>query len=150
MKRVRYALDAAVVWLFFFIGWSAFYLANQAQAEALGAAAPAGGRRERGPGRAGPGAALPGQSALPVQHAEFAVVAGDDRPHATAPRRCCSRFRPSSAPASRSIPSADVSLAEEIDLQRLYLDIEKARFPDRLHCRDRRARRAASRRACRR
>ena len=24
-------------------------------------------------------------------------------------------------------------MAEEIDLQRLYLDIEKARFPDRLH-----------------
>jgi two-component system LytT family sensor kinase len=30
-------------------------------------------------------------------------------------------------------PSADVSLAEEIQLQRLYLDIEKIRFPDRLH-----------------
>lgn len=30
-------------------------------------------------------------------------------------------------------PSADVSLAEEISLQRLYLDIEKVRFPDRLH-----------------
>ncbi len=30
-------------------------------------------------------------------------------------------------------PSADVSLAEEIALQRLYLDIEKTRFPDRLH-----------------
>src|SRR6185436_9451895 len=30
-------------------------------------------------------------------------------------------------------PTADVSLSEEIDLQRLYLDIEKARFPDRLH-----------------
>jgi LytS/YehU family sensor histidine kinase len=29
-------------------------------------------------------------------------------------------------------PSADVSLAEEISLQRLYLDIEKVRFPDRL------------------
>lgn len=29
-------------------------------------------------------------------------------------------------------PSADVSLAEEIGLQRLYLDIEKTRFPDRL------------------
>ena len=29
-------------------------------------------------------------------------------------------------------PSADVSLAEEIELQRLYLDIEKVRFPDRL------------------
>jgi LytS/YehU family sensor histidine kinase len=30
-------------------------------------------------------------------------------------------------------PGANVTLAEEIDLQRLYLDIEKARFPDRLH-----------------
>jgi len=29
-------------------------------------------------------------------------------------------------------PSADVSLAEEIALQRLYLDIEQVRFPDRL------------------
>ena len=29
-------------------------------------------------------------------------------------------------------PGADVTLAEEIDLQRLYLDIEMARFPDRL------------------
>ena len=37
MKRVRWALDIAVTWLFFFIGWSAFYIANQAQAQALGA-----------------------------------------------------------------------------------------------------------------
>jgi LytS/YehU family sensor histidine kinase len=29
-------------------------------------------------------------------------------------------------------PSADVSLAEEIGLQRMYLNIEKVRFPDRL------------------
>lgn len=29
-------------------------------------------------------------------------------------------------------PSADVTLAQEIELQRLYLDIETARFPDRL------------------
>jgi two-component system LytT family sensor kinase len=29
-------------------------------------------------------------------------------------------------------PTADVSLAEEIELQRLYLDIEKVRFPRRL------------------
>src|SRR5690242_5953433 len=33
MKKFRYALDAAVVWLFFFIAWSAFYLATQAQKE---------------------------------------------------------------------------------------------------------------------
>jgi two-component system LytT family sensor kinase len=30
-------------------------------------------------------------------------------------------------------PTEDVSLAEEIALQRLYLDIERVRFPDRLH-----------------
>ncbi|MDQ3477537.1 MAG: histidine kinase, partial [Pseudomonadota bacterium] len=30
-------------------------------------------------------------------------------------------------------PAADVTLAQEIDLQRLYLDIETTRFPDRLH-----------------
>ncbi|MFN3943694.1 MAG: sensor histidine kinase [Allosphingosinicella sp.] len=30
-------------------------------------------------------------------------------------------------------PTADVPLEEEIKLQRLYLDIEKIRFPDRLH-----------------
>jgi LytS/YehU family sensor histidine kinase len=30
-------------------------------------------------------------------------------------------------------PGANVTLAEEIDLQRLYHDNEKARFPDRLH-----------------
>ena len=29
-------------------------------------------------------------------------------------------------------PTADVSLEEEIKLQRLYLDIEQIRFPDRL------------------
>jgi len=34
-----------------------------------------------------------------------------------------------------SDPSADVTLAEEIRLQRLYLDIEKVRFPERLQVR---------------
>jgi len=36
-KRLRYAADAAVMWLFFFLAWSAFYIATQAQAQALGA-----------------------------------------------------------------------------------------------------------------
>ena len=31
-------------------------------------------------------------------------------------------------------PTADVSLRDEFDLQRLYLDIEAVRFPDRLRC----------------
>ena len=38
--------------------------------------ASAGRGRNRGPCRAGPGAALPGQSALPVQHAQQPVLAG--------------------------------------------------------------------------
>ena len=85
LKRLRYALDLSVTWLFFFLAWSAFYLATQAQKEALARATAAGRRGERSAGRAGPGAALPGQSAFPVQHAQLAVVAGDDRPHR--PRR---------------------------------------------------------------
>ena len=44
------------------------------------AAAPRGRRKCRA-GRAGPSAAVPGQSAFPVQHAQFAVVARDDGPH---------------------------------------------------------------------
>src|SRR5207237_594271 len=31
-----------------------------------------------------------------------------------------------------SDPAADVALSDEIEMQRLYLDIEKVRFPDRL------------------
>ncbi len=132
-KRLRYALDASVVWLFFFLAWSAFYLANQAQAEALGRPAAARRRRERRPGGAGPGASLPGQSALPVQHAEFAVVAGDDRPHRSRRGDAAGAFDllPNQPVAGSRAPTS--RLAEEIDLQRLYLDIEKARFPDRLH-----------------
>ena len=105
MQRFRYGLDASVVWLFFFLAWSAFYLANQAQADALRCPTQARRRRKRGAGRAGPGAALPGQPALPVQHAEQPVVAGHDGARPTAPRRCCWRFRPSSAPACRSTPA---------------------------------------------
>jgi hypothetical protein len=37
MKRFRFALDISVTWLFFFLAWSAFYLANQVQAEVHGA-----------------------------------------------------------------------------------------------------------------
>ena len=48
-KRFRFALDVSVIWLFFFLAWSAFYLANQAQAEALGANA--GPRRPKAPPR---------------------------------------------------------------------------------------------------
>jgi two-component system, LytTR family, sensor kinase len=131
MKRFRYALDASVVWLFFFIGWSAFYLAKQAQAEALGA--------ERRLADAESAAQAAQVRALRYQvnpHFLFntlnslssLVMTGRTDRAETMLLALSTFFR-----TSLSLdPSADVSLAEEIDLQRLYLDIEMARFPDRL------------------
>jgi LytS/YehU family sensor histidine kinase len=69
--------------------------------------------------------------ALPVQHAQFPVLTGDDRTHGSCGDDVAGAFHFLRTSLSLD-PTADVSLAEEIDLQRLYLDIEKARFPDRL------------------
>jgi signal transduction histidine kinase len=130
-KRIRYALDASVVWLFFFIAWGAFYLANEAQAEALGA--------ERRLADAESAAQAAQVRALRYQvnpHFLFntlnslssLVMTGRTDRAETMLLALSTFFR-----TSLSLdPSADVSLAEEIDLQRLYLDIEMARFPDRL------------------
>src|SRR6476659_9073512 len=129
MQRVRYALDAAVVWLFFFIGWSAFYLANQAQAEALGAQ-----RRLADAESAAQAAQVRALRYQVNPHFLFntlssLVMTGRTDRAETMLLALSTFFR-----TSLSLdPSADVTLAEEIDLQRLYLDIEKARFPDRLH-----------------
>jgi LytS/YehU family sensor histidine kinase len=131
MKRVRYALDIAVTWLFFFIGWSAFYIANQAQAQAL--------RAQRRLADAESAAQAAQVRALRYQvnpHFLFntlnslssLVMTGRTDRAETMLLALSTFFR-----TSLSLdPSADVSLAEEIDLQRLYLDIEMARFPDRL------------------
>jgi hypothetical protein len=131
MKRLRYALDGAIVWLFFFIGWSAFYLAQQAQTEALGA--------ERRLADAESAAQAAQVRALRYQvnpHFLFntlnslssLVMTGRSDRAETMLLALSTFFR-----TSLSLdPSADVSLTEEIDLQRLYLDIEMARFPDRL------------------
>ena len=132
MKRFRYALDASVVWLFFFMAWSAFYLANQAQAEAL--------RAQRRVADAESAAQAAQVRALRYQvnpHFLFntlnslssLVMTGRSDRAETMLLALSTFFR-----TSLSLdPGADVTLAEEIDLQRLYLDIEKARFPDRLH-----------------
>ena len=131
-KRVRYAADAAVVWLFFFLAWSAFYLASQAQAEAL--------RAQRRLADAESAAQAAQVRALRYQvnpHFLFntlnslssLVMTGRSDRAETMLLALSTFFR-----TSLSLdPSADVTLAEEIDLQRLYLDIEMARFPDRLH-----------------
>ena len=131
MKRLRYALDGAIVWLFFFIGWSAFYLAQKAQTEALGA--------ERRLADAESAAQAAQVRALRYQvnpHFLFntlnslssLVMTGRSDRAETMLLALSTFFR-----TSLSLdPSADVTLTEEIDLQRLYLDIEMARFPDRL------------------
>ena len=131
MQRFRYGLDASVVWLFFFLAWSAFYLANQAQADAL--------RAQRKLADAESAAQAAQVRALRYQvnpHFLFntlnslssLVMTGRSDRAETMLLALSTFFR-----TSLSIdPGADVTLAEEIDLQRLYLDIEKARFPDRL------------------
>ncbi len=131
MQRFRYGLDASVVWLFFFLAWSAFYLANQAQADAL--------RAQRKLADAESAAQAAQVRALRYQvnpHFLFntlnslsSLVMTGRTDRAEAMLLALSTFFRTSLSID---PGADVTLAEEIDLQRLYLDIEKARFPDRL------------------
>jgi hypothetical protein len=132
MKRVRYAADAAVVWLFFFLAWSAFYLASQAQAAALGAQ-----RRLADAESAAQAAQVRALRYQVNPHFLFntlnslsSLVMTGRTDRAEGMLLALSTFFRTSLSLD---PTADVTLAEEIDLQRLYLDIEKARFPDRLH-----------------
>jgi signal transduction histidine kinase len=131
MKRVRYALDIAVTWLFFYIAWSAFYLANQAQAEALGAQrrlADAESAAQAAQVRALRYQVNPHFLFNTLNSLSSLIMTGRTDRAETMLLALSTFFR-----TSLSLdPSADVSLAEEIDLQRLYLDIEMARFPDRL------------------
>ena len=131
MKRVRYGLDIAVTWLFFYIAWRAFYLANQAQVEALGAQrrlADAESAAQAAQVRALRYQVNPHFLFNTLNSLSSLVMTGRTDRAETMLLALSTFFR-----TSLSLdPSADVSLAEEIDLQRLYLDIEKARFPDRL------------------
>ena len=132
MQRFRFAADAAVIWLFFFLAWSAFYLANKAQAEALGA------QRQLADAESAAQAAQVRALRYQVNpHFLFntlnslsSLVMTGRTDRAEAMLLALSTFFRSSLSLD---PTADVTLEEEIDLQRLYLDIEKARFPDRLH-----------------
>ena len=130
--RFRYAADSAVTWFFFFAAWSAFYMAMLSQAAAM--------RAQRRLADAESAAHAAQVRALRYQvnpHFLFntlnslssLVMTGRTDRAETMLLALSTFFR-----TSLSLdPSADVTLAEEIDLQRLYLDIEKARFPDRLH-----------------
>jgi len=132
LKRFRYMLDASITWLFFYIAWSAFYLANQAQAEALGAQrrlADAESAAQAAQVRALRYQVNPHFLFNTLNSLSSLVMTGRTDRAETMLMALSTFFR-----TSLSLdPSADVTLAEEIDLQRLYLDIEKSRFPDRLH-----------------
>ena len=130
-KRIRYAADTAVVWLFFFVAWSAFYLATVAQAEALNAkrrAVEAEGAAQAAQVRALRYHINPHFLFNTLNSLSSLVMAHRPDEAESMILKLSTFFR-----SSLSLdPSADVTLAEEIELQRLYLDIEKVRFPRRL------------------
>src|SRR5437868_3052463 len=130
-KRLRYITDSAIVWLFFFMAWSAFYIATLSHEEALGVQ-----RRLADAENAAQAAQVRALRYQVNPHFLFntlnslssLVMTGRTDRAETMLLALSTFFR-----TSLSLdPGADVSLAEEIDLQRLYLDIEMARFPDRL------------------
>jgi len=131
-EQFRMAADATVSWLFFFAAWSAFYIAMLAQSEAH--------RAQKRAGDAEAAAQAAHVQALRYQinpHFLFntlnslsSLVMTGRTDRAEAMLLALSTFFRTSLSLD---PAANVTLAEEIDLQRLYLDIEKARFPDRLH-----------------
>ena len=130
-KKLRYAADAAVIWLFFFAAWSAFYLAAVAQTQAL--------RAQRRAADAESAAQTAQVRALRYQvnpHFLFntlnslsSLIMTGRTDRAEEMLLALSTFFRTSLSLN---PTADVTLAEEIDLQRLYLDIEMIRFPSRL------------------
>ena len=130
-KKFRYAADATVIWLFFFAAWSAFYLAAVAQSQAL--------RAQRRAADAESAAQTAQVRALRYQvnpHFLFntlnslsSLIMTGRTDRAEEMLLALSTFFRTSLSLN---PTADVTLAEEIDLQRLYLDIEMIRFPSRL------------------
>ena len=130
-KRLRYITDSAIVWLFFFMAWSAFYIATLSHEEALGVQrrlADAESAAQAAQVRALRYQVNPHFLFNTLNSLSSLVMTGRTDRAETMLLALSTFFR-----TSLSLdPSADVSLAEEIDLQRLYLDIEMARFPDRL------------------
>ena len=128
---VRIAADVAVTWFFFFAAWSAFYMAMLAQAQALGA--------QRRAAQAETAARLAQVRALRYQvnpHFLFNTLNSlSSLVMAARPDEAESMILKLSTFFRTTLsqdPSADVTLAQEIELQRLYLDIERVRFPKRL------------------
>jgi len=129
--QFRIAADSTVSWMFFFMAWSAFYLAIQAQGQALTAqkrAAEAESAAQAAQLRALRYQVNPHFLFNTLNSLSSLVMTGrNDR--AESMLMALSTFFRSSLSLDAA---ADISLEQEIDLQRLYLEIEKTRFPDRL------------------
>jgi hypothetical protein len=130
-EQFRIAADSMVAWLFFFMAWSAFYIAIKAQEVALTAE-----RRAADAESAAQSAQLRALRYQINPHFLFntlnslsSLVMTGRNDRAEAMLLALSTFFRSSLSLD---PAADITLAQEIDLQRLYLEIEKSRFPDRL------------------
>jgi two-component system LytT family sensor kinase len=130
-QRFRYAADAAVIWLFFFLAWSAFYIATQAQSVALGAqqrAAEAESAAQAAQLRALRYQVNPHFLFNTLNSLSSLIMAGRAEEAESMVLKLSNFFRQSLTLDA----GADISHAEEIALQRLYLEIERVRFPRRL------------------
>jgi two-component system LytT family sensor kinase len=130
-EQFRYAADSMVVWLFFFAAWSAYYTAMQTQAQALGAqrrAAIAESAAQSAQVRALRYQVNPHFLFNTLNSLSSLIIAGRAEEAESMVLKLSTFFRSSLTLDA----TADISLAEEIALQRLYLDIEKVRFPRRL------------------
>jgi signal transduction histidine kinase len=129
--QFRVAADAAVVWLFFFAAWSAVYLAAVSQRAALDLqkrAAAAESAAQLAQVRALRYKVNPHFLFNTLNSLSSLVMTGRPVEAEEMILKLSTFFR-----SSLSLdPTADVSLAEEIELQRLYLDIEQVRVPRRL------------------
>jgi len=131
MEAIKMIADSTVNSYFFFVGWAALYLALRYAAEV--------GALERKNAAFRAAAQASELRALRYQvnpHFLFntlnslsSLVMSDRRPAAERMIINLSSFFRASLVGD---PSEDVRLAEEIRLQRLYLEIEQVRFPDRL------------------
>ena len=132
MKKIRWGADIAVVWLFFFLAWAAYYLGFHSHQRALAVQkrlADAESAAQAAQVRALRYQVNPHFLFNTLNSLSSLVMTGRSDRAETMLLALSTFFR-----TSLSLdPGADVTLAEEIELQRLYLDIEKARFPDRLN-----------------
>ena len=131
-EQFRVAADTAVVWLFFFAAWSAVYLAAMSQQQALDLqrrASAAESAAQQAQVRALRYQVNPHFLFNTLNSLSSLVMTGRSAEAEEMILKLSTFFRSSLS----TDPTADVSLAEEIELQRLYLDIEKVRFPRRLN-----------------